>query len=167
MTQTEIKRLLQNAVILVDTREQENRHITDWLNTNKIKHRSRKLDYGDYGIEFDSNHNADVSKKVIERKGSLTELAGNFTNGRETFEREFERAQKDNSKVVLMIEDGDYKKILSGSYRSEFTPKSYIGSLFAFSHRYGLDVQFIPKPMAGWFIYNTLIYWARENLIGG
>ena len=46
-TDKEIKELLKNLTILIDTREQKN-HIQQWLTSKKIKTKSKKLDYGDY-----------------------------------------------------------------------------------------------------------------------
>ena len=52
-TDTEIKKLLkENVVIIVDTREQENKHITDFFDKKEIKYISKKLDAGDYAIKL-------------------------------------------------------------------------------------------------------------------
>ena len=42
-TDKEIKILLKSMVILVDSREQENSHITKWFDSKKIPYRVEKL----------------------------------------------------------------------------------------------------------------------------
>ena len=54
-TDKEIKALLSTATILVDTREQQNSHITDYLTKKKVPFLSKKLDYGDYSVMIPAN----------------------------------------------------------------------------------------------------------------
>jgi ERCC4-type nuclease len=54
-TDKEIKELLSGLVILIDTREQGNSHILKYLESHKITHKKRKLDYGDYSAYLPKN----------------------------------------------------------------------------------------------------------------
>ena len=44
----ELKKILKELVILIDTREKSNKHIIKWFEEKKIKYKVQKLDYGDY-----------------------------------------------------------------------------------------------------------------------
>jgi hypothetical protein len=102
---------------------------------------------------------------VVERKGSLDELATNLSQERKRFENELIRAT--GTKIYLMVENGSYGGIVRSEYRSKYNPKSYIGTLATFSARYGLNVNFVDKEMAGNFIYHHLYYAVREELLHG
>ena len=47
-TEKEIKKILDNLTILIDTRENSNSHIIDFFNKKKIPYKVQKLDFGDY-----------------------------------------------------------------------------------------------------------------------
>jgi ERCC4-type nuclease len=171
MTNNRILELLNSVTIIVDTRENENSHITNYFDKNNIKYIYKKLDYGDYSFvapiitELSIYEGISFEKRLtIERKSGLDELSGNIAQNRERFENEFIRCNNDKAKMVLMVEDGSYEKILKHDYRTSLLEKSYIASLFTFVDRYGIDLQFIPGKLAGWFIYNRCRYFFREEL---
>lgn len=168
----EIKELLGSMVVLVDTREQENTHITDYLSKKKIPYEVRKLNYGDYSIKIPRNEEIGVNRDfffddsvIIERKASLSELAGNLTKDRTRFESELIRAKGAN--IALMVENATYSDLVMGRYRSEYNAKSFVATLATYSARYGLDVNFVEKELAGNWIYHRLYYAVREELLHG
>lgn len=84
-TETEIKALYKKIVVLVDSREQENHHVTGWFAKNKIPFKTLKLDYGDYSAMLPvgsfKGQNRDIyftNDLVIERKFCIDELAMNL-----------------------------------------------------------------------------------------
>lgn len=166
---TDVDKMLKNAIILVDTREQENRHILEYFDKKKIAYRVEKLDYADYSIVVPPCKDI-LDKEIylndvisIERKGSLEELSGNFTKGRARLEEEFQRSQ---GKIFLLIEGATFEDITDHNYKTNFNPNSYVGTLKAFEARYGFSTSFIKdKSKAGEFIYKTLVYQAREYLM--
>lgn len=171
MKDAQIKMILKSITVIVDSREQENTHITDYFDRNKIAYVSRKLDYGDYSLICPAIHNSGFNEPVsfeksiaVERKNSLEELSGNLGQGRERFEREMERAQEDMANLILMVEEGSWEKICTHQYGTDLSEKSFAASLFSFQHRYNLNVQFIPSKLAGWFIYSQMVYFLREEL---
>lgn len=139
--------------IIVDTREKvgKNKHILDYFDKEGIQWERRKLDYGDYALE---GHETEL---VIERKCSLDELAINFTKGRDRFKREFERAQNDGAKIIVMVERGSYPKIINHKYRSRFNPKAYLQSMISWKEKYDADFVLLarPKTQAGKYIIDT------------
>lgn len=173
-TDTELKKLMDNMVVIVDSREQKNLHITDFFDKKKKKYITQKLDQGDYSAYIESNEKTKplgVSRDwyfnnniAIERKNSVDELAASIKD-RERFEAEFLRLNKYDTKVILMVEDPlGYENILKGNYRSLYKPVSFIASLESFIARYNLNMMFINKNLSGYKIYKTLFYHIREIL---
>lgn len=54
-TDSELKALLSSMIVLVDTREQINEHVTAYFDKKKIAYTSMKLDTGDYSAMLPKN----------------------------------------------------------------------------------------------------------------
>lgn len=134
------------SVVIIDTREQD-LHILKNLEIRGIKCIRRKLDFGDYSFEIDGT--SYEKEFVIERKGSLDELIGNFTKGRDRFRKEFERAGK--CKVILMVESS-MDKLINGEYRSNMSPASVIKYLNTWCHKFQLELVFVEKDKAAEYV---------------
>lgn len=163
------KRLLKQMVILVDSREKRNGHISDYFEKNGIAYQKTKLDYGDYSFMIPTSAaGEDIyfhRDCVVERKASLEELSGNLAQERERFEKEFLKAGNDGAKIYLMVEaPGGYSDIIGHKYRTEFTPAAYMASLKTWESRFDCNVQFIASEYSGYYIYSTFVYFAREAL---
>src|SRR5699024_11926663 len=105
-TYAEIKQNLKELVVICDTRENVNGHLTSWLDQHHIQHKSRALETGDYSVMLgDTTFEDEVA---FERKANLDEIAGNFTTGRERFEREMIRAEARGMKLFLMVENATW-----------------------------------------------------------
>ena len=160
------KYLLKTAIVLVDTREQENQHIIDYLDKIKVAYKVQKLEYGDYTLLVPENQEFGITCDMIldfavERKASLNELSGNFTNDRTRIEEEFWRG-KDN--MALVVEDGSLDKILAHDYNTQYNEKSFVATLISFWHRYNVPPIFVSKENSGKIIYAILKYKLREEL---
>lgn len=171
-TDTEIKQLLGSLVVLVDTREQENGLIVDYFEKKGINYVVQAMKTADYSCFIPANKEFGIIRDLyftdsilIERKGSLDELAGNLTIGRTRFESELLRAKGTN--IALMVENATYGDLVRGNYHSKYEPKSFVATLATFSARYGLDVNFVEKELAGNWIYHRLYYAVREELLHG
>ena len=88
-TDKEIKELLDKMVVIVDTREQANHHVTGWLSKNKKPYKTQMLNYGDYScylpIGSFKGQNRDIyftDDLVIERKFCIDELAMNLKDNK-------------------------------------------------------------------------------------
>lgn len=159
----------ENIVILVDSREKVNHHITDVFDREGISYRVCALESGDYSFELkaipelDIPHTMDFRQDLmIERKNSLDEISSNFTRGRDRFNDEFGRAWA--VKKYLLIEDGSYEKILNHDYKTEYNSASFFASLLSFDARYDLHVCFASKETSATLIYNICKYTLREIL---
>jgi len=158
--------LLKTAVVLIDTREQENKHITDYFDSKGIVYKSVKQDFGDYSLMLPKNEQYGITQDVqidfaVERKHNLEELSGNFAQDRDRLEHEMWRS---NGKMVFLIENGSIDKINSHDYKTEYNEKSFLATLFSFHHRYDTPFYFCNKENSGQIIYGFLLYKLREEL---
>ena len=163
-TDDQLKEELKKLTIICDTREQD-RHCQEWFEKNKVPCKVRKLDSGDYSAMLgDMTLENDV---FVERKMSLTEICGNFTQNRERFEREFTRAKAVGAKPFLIIENDSIDDVYLGNYRSQLPAKSLIGSLLTWQVRYNTTILFCSRNNTPKLIYGILYYYAREMLLYG
>ncbi len=165
----EIEYILNCLVLLIDSRENtRTKSYQERIDAIGLSHERVALSYADYScksVDLDGNELDMRTRFAIERKMSLDELASCFTNGRERFKREFERANKDNCKIHLIIEDSSYEKLILGRYRSQLNPKSFIASLLSWSIRYGFQIHFCKKESSGQLIRQILYCEMREYLL--
>lgn len=161
-TEPEIKALLKQLTIIVDSREQVNGHVLGYFDENKVAHTTRKLETGDYSamlgdftLEYDY---------VVEKKNGLDEIAANFTADRQRFEDEFTRAKADGLKVFLLIENASWSDIFLHNYRSKLLPKSLIASLLSWQVRFNITIIFCKPSETGRIIHGIMFYAAREAL---
>jgi ERCC4-type nuclease len=167
-TEKEIKAMLASIVILVDSREQQNKHIIDYFESKKIQYKEKKLDYGDYSAYLPKNEEVGIYRDLyipaaIERKNSVDELVSTIKE-RTRFENELMRAQR--FPFLILVEDSNgYEKIIKGEYRSEYQARSLLGSLKAFEARYGFQTVFVAPHTAGNYIYHHFYYSIRNALI--
>ena len=122
----EIDKALKTFSVIVDTREQKWGHIETSFKADSVLYKTAKLNYGDYTCQYTNSQFQTFSLDntvVIERNASIDELVGNFTKGRQRFDREFQRAIADKAKVFLLIEDSRlWEHIRKHEYRSKMPP---------------------------------------------
>lgn len=121
---TELKKLLNNLVIIVDTREQANYHVTEWFDKNKKPYKVQTLQYGDYSCYLPAGSFKGQARDiyftdnlVIERKFCIDELAMNLKDNKTNL--------NELKKEVIELLGEDYlKKVLKTDYnrlKQEFT----------------------------------------------
>lgn len=163
-TDRELNEELKKLSIICDTREQD-RHVSEWLEKNKIPTITRKLDTGDYSCQLgEQSFERDI---VVERKHNLDEICGNFTAERERFEREFMRAKAYGTKVYLIIENATWADIFIGNYRSKLNSKSLFGSLLSWMVRFNITVLFCKPEESARIMYGIFYYYVKERLLYG
>lgn len=163
----EIEKILKSMTFLVDTREKDTDALRRRLDQLGKPYKRAKLDFGDYTAEYtdlDGNIKNMSDIAVIERKQSLDELAGNFTRERERFEREFERAKAQGSKIYLLVEGATWEKLFKGSYRSKLNPESFAASILAWSIRYNMHFIFCKEDTSADLIKRILYRELKEKL---
>ena len=143
--------------LLIDTREKPKaiQGILKTIDEAGIVHESTKLLFGDY---MDWNR----PEIVVDRKQNIAELAKNCTVEAERFKRELERAQRANSRLVLLVEQNRYKDrdewkhvetiedlMLWSSPHTTIIGEKVYRVLRAWCSKYDLDVQFCDKRQTG------------------
>lgn len=172
MTGPEIEAALDSLTILVDTREQDTARSRRRLRAMGAPVLRAALDYGDYAAQItlpDGRKAPNMAGKiqpkcVIERKMDLDELAMCFTRGRARFQREMERARAAGATVWLVVENGNWERLLAGRYRSRFQPKAFLASLMAWAVRYDLQILFCDELTAPILIREILYRDTKERL---
>lgn len=167
-TDTEIQKILKNIIILVDSREKNANHITNYFDKHKIKYEVMALPSGDYSFALEAIPELDFPFRtyyfndiLLERKNSLEELSGCFAQTRERFNHEWSRCYA--KRKYLMIENANYEDLVKGNYDTQYNSKSFLGSLHSFNAKYGLEVVFMPnKEMSPIFILGTFQYYLRH-----
>lgn len=174
LTDTELKTLLKNIVIIQDSREQQTDHITSYFDKKKIKYITGKVNSGDYSCYIESNEDTKgiIGNRnlwfdnilCIERKNSISELAQSIKD-RDRFENEFDRALANKVKLLLFVEDSNgLKTILNHKYTSQYAPKALYASLKKFETKYNFTTNYVSKELIGMEIYYTLYYAIRNYL---
>lgn len=151
------KQFLKKLTVLIDTREQENKHITSALDSRGVAYEVRKLDFGDYSFVYDGK---DFSMAcAVERKANVEELYGNIMHDRGRIEKEFYSASCLANEFTLMIEDcenfdslRDYKL---SAWQMKANPQRQVQDIgkhvystiraWKCSDRYNFSVEFSPK----------------------
>ena len=177
-TDAEIKTLLKNICIIVDTREQVWGNIEEYFKKNNIQYRREKLNQGDYSACLVSNEETiplgvirDMyfdNEIVIERKANIDELAGNMKEpDRTRLKKEFSYLKSRGTKVHFFIQDNNYDvNIRKGNYRSEYNPKALYRSIKSFETEFNFTVRPLSENIIGSEIYNTLQYHIKNRLLG-
>lgn len=164
MTTPEMLAALESMVVLVDTREQDNRALRQRIRQIGSPCERAKLDAGDYSAKFMVNGEWLTIPVAIERKMSLDELAGNFCRGRARFKREFERAAEAGVKMYLLVEGGEWLKLYRHNYASKMSERSFIGSILAWLARYDCQILFCDRMVTGYLIRDVLYREGKEML---
>ena len=148
-TDKEKQEIINSMVVLVDTREKNNQTLLDIWDKKGLKYKKKTLDYGDYSVMIPKNDKLNIprdiyfdQKIVVERKGSLSEISGNLTIGRDRLEKEL--ALSPLHKVTL-IENGSFEDIANGNYDTQYNKKSFLASLFTFQFRYDMPIVYVSE----------------------
>lgn len=150
-TDAELQKLLRSMVILIDSREKKNQHITGYFDSHNIEYRIMALPSGDYSWMLPKNEELGIINDmfgyndiIIEKKNSLEELSGNFSAKRDQFNSEWSRCYA--KRRYLVIENASYEDLVEGHYDTNYNSKSFLGSLHSFNAKYGMEVMFIKDP---------------------
>ena len=163
MTDKEMSSVLADIEIIVDTREKKNQHILDYFRDNKIPYVVSKLNTADYSFSLPHFPELGLDRRfLVEKKNSLTEIAGNFSKDRARFAREFERIGSEH--IHLVIEEATWKKVANKSWRSEFSSNAMMASILTWSIRYNCPIWFCGVTESPKLIYNILRYELFEYL---
>ena len=156
---------LREMIVCVDTREQPTKALEKRLEYLQPYTRET-LNAGDYTAKTLLPDGTWFYLPVaIERKQSLTEIAGNFCRERERFTNEFNRARDAETRLYLLIEQASWESAYAGAYRSQMKPQSLVASLLTWCARYQSPIFMCQRPETGGkLIRDILHYEMREAL---
>ena len=170
----EIAKLLNKAIILVDTREKDTfqkRLFKEYCASCQIKTDEMKLPFGDYGIKVPAMPELGIMRAmympfVVERKANLDELCVNFSSkDRNRFLNEFAKAKAAGFKIHLVVESNDYHDLLVGNYRSQFHVAALEANIWSIQAKYDVRVSYVKdRNDAPRFIVNCLMSQLRAEL---
>ena len=167
-TGEEIEQIKESLVILIDTREKKNDHITSMFDKAGIAYERCKLDFGDYSIKIPAaalglERDIYLDKEiVIERKANLEELSQNFTRFRANFKKELALAP---ARKVVLVEGHSYTDLCHSFYETDYNYKNFLISLHSFWNTYHCPFFFLKdKRDSATFIYYFLQTYLMENL---
>jgi ERCC4-type nuclease len=127
MSKKDFDTILKSFKLIVDTRENQNSHITNIFKKHNIQIVYDKLEFADYScICCDYDFRNDI---VVERKMNIDEFCNNITRKRIQFENELNRSAENNTKFQLIIEETSYIDILNEAYRSKTKQQSIVATL--------------------------------------
>lgn len=146
-----------SKLLIVDSREKPKaiQTILKTLDEAGIEHETSKLLFGDY---------MDYSRPnlVIDRKQNIAELAKNCTVEAQRFKNELERAQRVNSRLVILVEQNRYKDrdkwvsveqisdlIMWSNPHTSIRGEKVFRVLSSWVAKYDLEVEFCDKRVTG------------------
>ena len=161
----EAEECLRNMVYIIDRREQATQALEKRLEYLQPYERGT-VNAGDYTAKTLLPDGTWFYLPVcVERKMSLTEIAGNFCRERERFRAEFNRARDAEIRLYILIERSSWESAYSGAYRSQMKPQSLIASLMTWMARYKCPILMCNRPETGGkLIRDILRYEMREAL---
>lgn len=154
-----LKELLNNLVVLVDTREQTNSKILEYFDKHNIKYKSKALKTGDYsfmikkcpelGFLVDTYFTDEL---CVERKNSVSEIAGNMVEKDERFLKELNRMINIQD-VYILIENDKLGDIIEHNYESKYNELSFLRTLLTTQKQCNFYLYFVEDKHMGQMIY--------------
>ena len=143
--------------LIIDSREKPKaiKNIIKTFDETGIQYETSKLLFGDY---------QDFNRPgvVIDRKRNIAELAKNCTVEAQRFKNELERAQRANSRLVILVEQNRYKDrdkwvsvneisdlIMWSNPHSTIRGEKVFRVLSSWVAKYNLGVEFCDKRVTG------------------
>ena len=168
-TNGEMKKILDNLVILIDTREQSNQHIIDFFNKKGIEYKITKLDFGDYSCMLKSGtidkFTSDIyftNDFVIERKANIDELANNLKDDAARLKKELAHLNMYQIRYLVYVEDKNFEENLrNGNFRSHYDPYTLMRRLYCLESEYNTAFIGLDKSVMGSKIANKMQTWVH------
>lgn len=160
----DVEDILKTLTVVVDTKEQITQAFLERCNAFQ-RYERKHLETGDYTGIIQIGGDWVTLPVAVERKMNIGEICNNFCKQRSRFEREFERAKRDNLKLYILIECGSWEKIYSGYYHSLMRPRSLVASILTWLSRYNCQVLMCEQKTTGQLIWDILYYETRQYLL--
>ena len=158
-TDKQLKELVSHMVILHTNNEQKNQHILDYFDKKGIKHKGKALKTGDYSFMIEAcpelgfiRDTYFTDELCIERKNSVSELAGNIKEKNERFLKELNR-MINIEHCYLLIENDSVDDIIEHNYESQYNELAFFRQVIGMQKRSNLYTYFVDKSHMGFMIY--------------
>lgn len=132
-------------MIIIDSRERQFKHITDYFDVYGIPYKTEKLETGDY-------QNTDNPSVLVDRKADLEEVNNNLSKGKSKhsrFVRECKRAFDNKQRLIVLIEGTNYRSVEEiktwESKYSTHTGRWLANEMFKLTMAFGVEWQFCRK----------------------
>ena len=166
-TDKEMQKILNSIVILVDTKEQSNAHITEFFDKKKIPYKRMNLNYGDYSCMIPKGTMDCFTQDIyfdrdfaIERKNSIDELAGNLKADAARLKKELAHFNMHEIKYFIYVEDINFEENLrTGNFRSQYDPYTLMRRLYCLEAEYNTVIVPVDAKIMGSKIYNKMQTW--------
>lgn len=167
------KLMTEHFVILVDTQEKVNTHITDYFDEHKILWKNKALETGDYSLMITKCEELGIARDwyltdelCIERKANLSELVGNFSNASKDEGRVFRefRRMYGGIRNYLIVEDTTIEDILNGNYRSSMNSTAVLRTILSLQVKNGITPLFMKKQTTPKIIYEICLNALKSHL---
>lgn len=147
---------MNDILILADTRQQKDKHITDYFDKNNIQWVRTTLPSADYmAVRYDNGFIKDYSV-LIDTKKDMEEIVGNLcrTTEHERVKREVEKAKELGCKqFIFLICDNKIKTVKDiknwTSKRTKVKGDTLLKIMSTMSQKYGIRFIFASKQNAG------------------
>lgn len=143
-------------IIEMDTRNQKDSYVTEYLDNQGVKWIRNKLYAGDVKL-------VDSTKIIIDLKKNLLEMSGNLTSLKEheRIKREIARAKEIGcDKFIFLIKEPEIKTISDvacwSSKRTKVKGETLMKIMLTMTKRYGIEFMFTTKENAGKTILKLL-----------
>ena len=171
-TDKELKKVLDNLVVIVDSRENANQHIIDFFNKKKIPYVVEKLPFGDYSCKIKAGsfegQERDIyftNDFVIERKANIDELANNLREDAARLKKELAHLNMYQIRYLVYVEDKDFEENLrTGNFRSAYDPYTLMRRLYCLEGEYNTAFIGLSKEVMGSKIANKMQTWVHALL---
>ena len=146
-------------IIYVDTRQKKGKHDIKHSQLESLGHTliSKKLDCADYC--------SDNSNVVIDTKQDMDELYLDLFSEHARFAREIRLAQRQNKKLIILVEDDKIKSLSDvkkwKSKRGKANGTVLFDKMMKLKYAYDVDYRFCSKKNAGLEIVKLLVNYSE------
>jgi ERCC4-type nuclease len=134
-------------------------HILEYFDKEGISHEKKALKTGDYSFKITACQELGFERDTyftdelcIERKNSVSELAGNFCEKDDRILKEFNR-MINIPNCYFLIENDSLQDIIDGNYKSKLNSLSFLRSILSVQKRSNFYLYFVQKESMGKMIY--------------
>ena len=161
----ELKKILDNLTIIVDSRENANSHIIEFFKIYIIPYVVEKLPFGDYSCKLPAgsfeHQGRDIyfnNDFVLERKANIDEICSNLKENAARLKKELAHLNKHDIEFYIFLEDENYElNLRNANYMSQYDAFTLMQRIYkGIEAEYNTMVIPVPKSCMGSKIYYFL-----------